>query len=37
MCPAHAIEARPTGHLQVKEPKGRRAWYVLSRDADGRH
>ena len=37
MCPAHAIEARPTGHLQVKGAKGRRAWYALWRDADGRH
>jgi hypothetical protein len=37
MCPAHAIEARPSGHLQVKGPKGRRAWYGLWRDADGRH
>src|SRR4051812_3176111 len=37
MCPAHVIEARPSGHLQVKGPKGRRAWYALWRDADGRH
>jgi integrase len=37
MCPAHAIEGRPSGHLQVKGPKGRRAWYALWRDADGRH
>src|SRR5919202_5375576 len=37
MCPAHAIESRPTGHLQVKGPKGRRAWFALWRDADGRH
>jgi integrase len=36
MCP-EANEARPSGHLQVKGPKGRRAWYALWRDADGRH
>ncbi len=28
---------RPTGHLQVKGPAGRRRWYALWRDADGRH
>jgi Phospholipase_D-nuclease N-terminal len=28
---------RPSGHLQVKGPTGRRAWYALWRDADGRH
>jgi integrase len=28
---------RPTGHLQVKGPPGRRRWYALWRDADGRH
>src|SRR4051794_38773575 len=37
MCPELANEARPSGHLQVKGPKGRRAWYALWRDADGRH
>jgi hypothetical protein len=37
MCPAQYSEARPSGHLQVKGPKGRRAWYALWRDADGRH
>jgi integrase len=37
MCPEVANEARPSGHLQVKGPKGRRAWYALWRDADGRH
>src|SRR4051812_18132062 len=37
MCPAHDNEARPSGHLQVKGPKGRRAWYALWRDAHGRH
>jgi hypothetical protein len=36
MCPK-ANDARPSGHLQVKGPKGRRAWYALWRDADGRH
>jgi integrase len=28
---------RPTGHLQVKGSPGRRRWYALWRDADGRH
>jgi HEAT repeats len=37
MCPELANAARPSGHLQVKGPKGRRAWYALWRDADGRH
>jgi integrase len=37
MCPEVPNEARPSGHLQVKGPKGRRAWYALWRDADGRH
>jgi hypothetical protein len=37
MCPDVANEARPSGHLQVKGPKGRRAWFALWRDADGRH
>ena len=37
MCPASDTEARPSGHLQVTGPKGRRAWYALWRDADGRH
>jgi hypothetical protein len=37
MCPEGVIEARPTGYLQVKGPKGRRAWFALWRDADGRH
>jgi hypothetical protein len=37
MCPAQVSEARPSGHLQVKGPKGRRAWYALWRDAEGRH
>jgi len=37
MCPEHADETRPSGHLQVKGPKGRRAWFALWRDADGRH
>jgi integrase len=37
MCPANDSEARPSGHLQVKGTRGRRAWYALWRDADGRH
>jgi integrase len=28
---------RPTGHLQVKGPPGRRRWHALWRDAEGRH
>jgi integrase len=36
-CPANDSEARPSGHLQVKGTRGRRAWYALWRDADGRH
>jgi integrase len=28
---------RPTGHLQVKGPPGRRRWHALWRDGDGRH
>jgi hypothetical protein len=37
MCPEVANDARPTGHLQVKGPKGRRAWFALWRDANDRH
>jgi hypothetical protein len=32
-----AQETRPSGHLQVKGEQGRRTWYALWRDADGRH
>ena len=28
---------RPTGHLQIKGEAGRRRWYALWRDAEGRH
>lgn len=28
---------RPTGHLQIKGGRGRRTYYALWRDADGRH
>lgn len=28
---------RPTGHLQVKDSRGERAYYMLWRDAEGRH
>ncbi len=30
-------DVRPTGHLQVKGPRGARKYYALWRDADGRH
>jgi hypothetical protein len=32
-----AQETRPSGHLQVKGDRGRRTWYALWRDANGRH
>lgn len=34
--PEHG-SSRITGHLQVKGPRGERAWYALWRDATGRH
>lgn len=30
-------QSHASGHLQLKGPRGRRAWYALWRDANGRH